>query len=202
MLKTEDFVDLIYKTVIAQLDIRTDIAYPKQLFENGQRTCENEVIFENLIPGIVNRMVETIYHELFGSMTGTPRMQAVRLQKFMEKHYAPLLPVLGEKRFKKFIDFTAKVDSWKVKNLAEPDIQQLLVKSAASMYWSAARRDPQIFEHDILGSFRNSVNILPEISPKLENNELSILEIDKNLQKTLIKIDLYRAANGCEKSTP
>ena len=35
-----------------------------------------------------------------------------------------LLPVLGEKRFKKFIDFTAKVDSWKVKNLAEPDIQQ------------------------------------------------------------------------------
>ena len=183
-METSTVINLVRKVLAAQLNIRTIVAYPDQLLVGGKRVVEGAAMFDALIPGIVDRMAGKIHDDLFGSLAGSPRMQAVRLQKFMEKHYAPLQPVLGEERFRKIIDFQAKVDSWKLRQVPDARVQEFLVKSATKMYWSAAQRDPRIMSGEV-------VRI---IGTAFKNRELGVLVINERLPALLQKLDLRRAS--------
>ncbi|OLS12109.1 MAG: hypothetical protein RBG13Loki_4267 [Promethearchaeota archaeon CR_4] len=183
-METPSVLNLIRKVITAQLTIRTDVAYPNQLLVDGKRPVADAAIFESLIPGIVNHMTGKIHEDLFGAFSGSPRMQAVRLQRFMEKHYAPLQPVLGETRFRKIIDFPAKVDSWKLRQVPDAHVQESLVKSATKMYWSAVQRDPRVMESEVS-------RIMGAV---FKNRDLGTLLITERLPALLQKLDLRRAS--------
>ncbi len=183
-METAQVLNVIRKVVAAQLDIRTDVAYPSQLRAGDKRGVEGATMFDALLPGILDRLAGKIHDDLFGSLAGSPRMQAVRLQKFMEKHYVPLQPILGEQRFRKSIDFPAKVDAWKERQLQDEEIQEFLVKGAAKMYWSAAQRDPRILEREIASI----------IGAAFKKRDVGMIVIEERLPALLQRLDLRRAS--------
>jgi hypothetical protein len=186
--------EIIIGVFSAKVAIKSDIAYPPSLLLNGERSCDGAEIFEHFFPELFSNVAGIVFDETFGKTSGTPRMQAVRIKTIMEKQYAPLQDILGEKRFQDVTDFQAKVDQWQEQGLPAEEIEERLVKSVASMYWSAARRDPRIFEQEIKGILLTPLKSLPSIGPRLDDGELTVADLAYAMNSALEKADLGRAS--------
>jgi hypothetical protein len=105
----------------------------------------------------MNKIVDIIYADTFGQVSGSDLMQATKIKTIMAKKYEHLREIIGNKRFEKYIDFPERVKYWREKKFSDETIRKKLVESLMAMYLTAAKRDPTIFQVEILPVIREQI---------------------------------------------
>ncbi|MHA1338717.1 MAG: hypothetical protein ACTSRZ_02270 [Promethearchaeota archaeon] len=174
--------------------IRTKIAYPDSLKKIYDEKLEGWEIFEQLVPGLIYNMINLIYEETIGQVSGSNLMQAIKFKPLMAKKYEHLKPIIGEKRFNRYIDFPSKIQKWRAKKLSQEEIRQRLIESLMSLYLTAAKRDPNVINLELLPLARKYVRKFI-VNNYAELRKINTITLDKVVRKFLKMLDIGRASN-------
>lgn len=180
------------KFLESNLDIRTEIAYPDVLESEFSEKFTGSEIFERLIPNILDRIIEIIYTETFGQMTGSNLMVARKLKKLMSKKYEHLIKIVGNKRYERYIDFPTKVAKWRNNGLKKGEVRSRLIESLMSMYLTAAKRDITVYQTELLPIVREEIKTHIDEAVQ-EHKNLNTMKLDKVVRKLMKSMDIGRA---------
>ncbi len=183
---------LILQTVRSNLNIITDIAHPDVLIVENSVKNRGYEIFNQLIPYLDEKIAKIIFDSTFGQIDGTLFTQAFKIKTKMSKKYAHLEQMLGESRFKRVVDFPQKLRKWKQKGLKKDEINQRFVSSLVRLFFSSARRDPDVFTKDLLPVMREELKsfILKNFPHVSDINSLVLDAMARDVYK---KLDLSHA---------
>ncbi|MBD3352177.1 MAG: hypothetical protein GF364_11880 [Candidatus Lokiarchaeota archaeon] len=190
-MKSED-IQIMRKFLSRKLKIRTDIAYPDILDEKFNNKLEDAEIFNALIPNIFDNIIEIIYSETFGQVSGSNLMQATKFKTLMAKKYEHLRKIIGDTRYERYINFPQKVRKWRDKKLSTKKIRLYLVESLMSLYLTAAKRDETVYQVELLPIAREKIKTF--INDNYEElKEISAIKLDKIVRNVLRMLDIGRA---------
>jgi len=187
------------KTIIAKflknnLIIRTEIAYPSSIVNKYSEKLEGWQLFEQIIPGLLHNIIKIIYEETIGQVTGSNLMQAMKFKPLMAKKYEHLKPIIGEKRFNRYIDFPSKLQKWRSEKLPQQEIRKRLIESLIYIYLTAAKRDPNVFNLELIPVVRQYVKKFIELKYEDLKN-IDTIRLDKITRKFFKMIDIGRTSN-------
>ena len=173
------------------LKFRSDIGHPPFSSANSDRNMIDYERIETLIPGIINNIAKIAYEETFGQVSRSNLTRAVKIKTFLNKRYDHLREIIGEKRFDKFVDFPGKIRTWRNQKFSEQQIESKFVKSVIQLYYTAAKRDPAVFQVELLPIFREWIKYSLE-SLNMIRTAIDSLTLDKISRDFLKTIDLGR----------
>lgn len=161
--------------------------------EQADKISEGYQFFEQFIPDIKNKIIEIIYVDTFGQVSGSDLMQATKMKTIMAKKYDHLREIIGDKRFEKYIDFPERVKYWREKRFSDEIIRKKLVESLMAMYLTAAKRDPTVFQVEILPVIREQIKHYLSIHHE-ELVNLDAISLDRIVRYLLKLLDVGRAS--------
>lgn len=179
--------------LLFNVSVNDDSSY----FVNDEEQTDNipkeYLFFEKIIPDIMNKIVDIIYADTFGQVSGSDLMQATKIKTIMAKKYEHLREIIGNKRFEKYIDFPERVKYWREKKFSDETIRKKLVESLMAMYLTAAKRDPTIFQVEILPVIREQIKHYLSIHHE-ELVNLDAISLDRIVRNLIKLLDVGRAS--------